>query len=366
MTTAPPHDWRILNGTWGTDADLVTSVTGAIASYADGGGGTVTVTAAGHSCLAGMYVRITGSTNYNGQYVVFSVVDGNNFKITTAWIGAGAAGGTWQTGFSGKSFILFENTTPAADPYLMLTAAKFVEVEEGYPIQMEAVVQADSIAATHTCTASIAFYLADKSYLSEVVIRSAAVLSVAGEWITISGVANTPVGARYASPYVLKNNTAFHLALDTMGIRRMPVAAFAYGGSTTIPDSSTTQIEFDTEDYDYGDIYDNTTDYEVTIPVDGLYDFTASVRVTHAIDTFNSGDDLLLYLYKNNAYYMTLGDRTTDSSDATVTLHGTTGPLYATRGSVFDVRVGYVPISGTDDCSTSGDRNTRLVVAKVE
>lgn len=77
----------------GTNARLVYKggKTGAITAFADGGGGTVTVTSNSHTLINGDYVTITGTTHYNGSFVVSSVA-ANSFKITTTWTSNDATG----------------------------------------------------------------------------------------------------------------------------------------------------------------------------------------------------------------------------------------------------------------------------------
>ena len=72
--------------------------TAAITAYADGGGGLVTVTSAGHGMSAGNMISITGSTNYNALEEVVGVHT-DTFTVTAAWAGDDAAG-TWIKGDS--------------------------------------------------------------------------------------------------------------------------------------------------------------------------------------------------------------------------------------------------------------------------
>lgn len=72
--------------------------TAAITAYADGGGGLVTVTSAGHGMSAGNMISITGSTNYNALEEVVGVHT-DTFTVTAAWAGDDGAG-TWIKGDS--------------------------------------------------------------------------------------------------------------------------------------------------------------------------------------------------------------------------------------------------------------------------
>jgi hypothetical protein len=72
--------------------------TGSITAFTDAGGGQVTVTSALHRLSNGETVVITGTTNYNGTFVVANV-DTNTYEITDTWV-ADDATGTWtKNGF---------------------------------------------------------------------------------------------------------------------------------------------------------------------------------------------------------------------------------------------------------------------------
>ena len=67
----------------------------AIQAFSDGGGGTVTVVASGHTLQNGEIITISGTTNYNGVFIV-SNVSGTTFKITDTWVADDAAGVLYQ------------------------------------------------------------------------------------------------------------------------------------------------------------------------------------------------------------------------------------------------------------------------------
>jgi surface protein len=67
---------------------------GSITAFADAGGGQVTVTTAtAHGYANGHVMRITGTTNYNGSYVI-SDVAATSFRITAAFVATET--GTWN------------------------------------------------------------------------------------------------------------------------------------------------------------------------------------------------------------------------------------------------------------------------------
>lgn len=67
---------------------------GSITAFTDYSGtvaGTVKVTSATHGMITGNTVIITGTTNYNGTFVI-TVIDASNFYITAAWVSDDATG----------------------------------------------------------------------------------------------------------------------------------------------------------------------------------------------------------------------------------------------------------------------------------
>jgi hypothetical protein len=84
-------------------AVVLDKITGSITAFADAGGGEVTVTSTNHGRLAGQTVIISGTTSYNGTFVI-NTVDTNDtnasgeflsFTITATWV-ADDATGTWE------------------------------------------------------------------------------------------------------------------------------------------------------------------------------------------------------------------------------------------------------------------------------
>lgn len=68
-----------------SDMTFNSGSTGVTSVFADGTGGTVLVTSAGHGLSNGAIITIMGSTSYNGVFEVSSVTT-DTFKITDTWV----------------------------------------------------------------------------------------------------------------------------------------------------------------------------------------------------------------------------------------------------------------------------------------
>lgn len=68
-----------------SDMTFNSGSTGVTSVFADGTGGTILVTSAGHGLLNGAIITIMGSTSYNGVFEVSSVTT-DTFKITDTWV----------------------------------------------------------------------------------------------------------------------------------------------------------------------------------------------------------------------------------------------------------------------------------------
>jgi hypothetical protein len=103
-------------------------------------------------------------------------------------------------------------------------------------------------------------------------------LTAANTWELHGGIATAPASTAYFTIAVLKHNAAFNAWCDSMFAERFPVCFLAYRGSAqTISSGAYATIEFDSEAYDHGSIYDNASNYRFTVPTTGIYSMTASV-----------------------------------------------------------------------------------------
>ena len=101
--------WVVLEGEWydksgvvisansgidiyGTDmAFTISSAVGAITAFGTNGADQVTATVASHGLLTGDRVNISGTTNYNGNYIIYKI-DANTFWFSHTWLGDDATG----------------------------------------------------------------------------------------------------------------------------------------------------------------------------------------------------------------------------------------------------------------------------------
>jgi hypothetical protein len=81
---------------------------GSITAFADGGGGTVTVTSHAHGMSNGTKVWITGTTSYNGGFIISSVAT-NTFKVTATWV-ANDATGSWTTAAFNRTLTMISSS----------------------------------------------------------------------------------------------------------------------------------------------------------------------------------------------------------------------------------------------------------------
>ena len=105
---------------------------GAITEFADMGGGQVRVTSAGHDLTNGDYVEITGTTNYDGVYLIANVLV-NSFRITHTYDGDDATG-TWYR--NGTVQAALRITTDAASGALQDTDTVDYEFEAVTPTEI--------------------------------------------------------------------------------------------------------------------------------------------------------------------------------------------------------------------------------------
>ena len=97
-TTGTPIALRQISEGLNNNFTFHAGSTGAITAYADGTGGTVLVSSAGHGLSNGDIITIRGTTNYNGVFEV-SAATTDTFKITDTWVDDNGAS-DWDQGAS--------------------------------------------------------------------------------------------------------------------------------------------------------------------------------------------------------------------------------------------------------------------------
>ena len=114
------NNWvcTIISGTGQENYAIISdyeSRNGIITAFADGGGGTVTVTSASHGLANGDAVTISGTTNYNGTFAVSSVAD-DTFKITDTWVADDATGSWVQRQIEVAEWLAVDGATTGVTP----------------------------------------------------------------------------------------------------------------------------------------------------------------------------------------------------------------------------------------------------------
>lgn len=99
--------------------------------------------------------------------------------------------------------------------------------------------------------------------------------------------------------------TELNTCLTTVDTRCAKVACSAYMGSTqSIPDTTPTKVQYNTEEYDVGSIYDNATNYRLQPTVAGYYLIIARLQMSSL--SFSAAQ-VVLDVYKNGSSHKRLG-----------------------------------------------------------
>jgi len=326
----PPNGYEV-TGTdvvWADDFSITEGI-GTISSVADAGGGDIRAqTGAAHGLVVGQYVRFQGFTNYDGEYAITAVSDTTHFDVTATYVATDT--GTFYTNWCGADSVRFEDTQPTEDPTYKYDS--LIEIEEGQPYRMTALVQVSSIASANGLMAvGVHWYDADDSFMSTTNVLSGK-LDASGQWQRVTGIITAPIGAHFAVPYVLKYSQfgTYYAWLDDIAIEHMPIAFSAYRDSTSqnIPDSMETRVQFDAEGYDYGSAYDDASTFRFTAPIPGAYLFTTRVQIFPSGGTFNGSSTAALFLSVNGTTYTMLDHQRIPAGEAYLMLQGTeTVPL---------------------------------------
>jgi hypothetical protein len=249
------------------------------------------------------------------------------------------SGGTWSTDIDestavgnriGGKVIHFKNTTPASNPDL---TSDYIPIEGSAPYSIMTLVQADSIAAGNKVSLQVRWYDQTKSFVSTDTIFND-ILPATGTWYELKSILVAPATSRFARVRITKINTAFNAYFDYAAIVRHP-RCFHVTRSTnqTSFGPSNDLIEFDSETYDYGNMYDNATNYDFEAPSDGLYSFVAGAQ----LGSIDDGEGFAIKFYKNGSLWVP-GVVCYASADTSIGYSSvTSGPLLLSRGDLITV-----------------------------
>jgi len=273
----PPDGYEVTGTgvTWADDFSITDGVF-TISSVADAGGGDIRVqTGAAHGLVVGQYVRLQGTTSYDGEYVITAVSDTTHFDVTATYVATDT--GTIYTNLCGPDSVRFEPSTEQPE-YVYDTS---IGINENQPLRMSALVQVSSVSGTAGWfSVRVKWYDADDNYMSATNVWSGQV-SASGEWLRLSGIVTVPVGARGARPSIVRLyvGTTNYAWLDDIALEEMPIGFLAYRSSNQTGMAAVgAYIEFNAEDYDYGNIFDVGT-YSFVAPASGIYTFNAQAEL---------------------------------------------------------------------------------------
>lgn len=335
MSDYPPDGYDVTGSgvTWAGDFTLIPGI-GQITAVTNPGGGDIRIIAsAAIDLVVGQYVRIEGTTNYDGEYAITATTSAS-FDVTATYVSTDT--GTFYTNVCGEDSIRFEDNTPAGDPTYIYDTS--IAIEIGKPLRMSALVQASSVAAGNTVLVGVRWYDADDGYLETSTVHNA-VLPATGGWYRLAGIVDPPVGAVGARPIVQKANNAFYIWQDDIALEELDVSFSAYRNSTaqTLLNNTVMKVEFDGEAYDYGSVYDSSSSYQFTAPQGGTYLFVTRVQIFPAGGTFNGGGSTAaLYFTVNGSIYTMIDHQPIPSGGSYLMLQGTE-PIPLSLGDTVEV-----------------------------
>ncbi len=155
-------------------------------------------------------------------------------------------------------------------------------VEVGAPYKFTARVRASLIGANDTVEVTARWYNSAKTFLSAQNVFVSAPLPTVNTWFELAKVFNAPASAAFATIRVEKDDTttAYIVYCDFASVRFYPVASSAFlSGTHSIASGSFTTVQFDSEKFDYGSVF-NTGTFLFTAPADGVYTANALLPVS--------------------------------------------------------------------------------------
>jgi hypothetical protein len=190
---------------------------------------------------------------------------------------------------------------------------------------------ADSITAGNYLFIGISWYNAAGGVISTSYPFATQLGAATSTFERIVGTATAPALAVSWELLYGKAGTNFTGWWDSVEVYQA-VVAFSARLSSTTGYSSADTIVFNSEEYDHGGWYDNTTGI-ATIPADGLYDFKAQSIVSGNV---TAGDNAYLFIFDSSGSsqilaYTRLENQTANTLTAP-SLSASTGPIWLTRG----------------------------------
>lgn len=191
-----------------------------------------------------------------------------------AW-GTDADRNTALANLIGDSCVELKNTTVGTS----IQHDHYIPLEGGAVYAVRWLVQADSIAGGNTVRLRTVEYTDAKAQVTAWDTHFA-VLPAANAWYDMRSTFTAAGTTRYVRQWAIKAATAFTVYVDYMGPSRVPLGFSAFDGAgTALGAAAWTQIDLDTETYDYGIDFDHAAGYDFVAPHTGRYHFDGCVTI---------------------------------------------------------------------------------------
>jgi len=165
-----------------------------------------------------------------------------------------------------------------------------------------------------------------------------------GAWVNISGVASPPSDAALATVRIRRDASPGNVGyFDDVSLTEEPVSFMAYGASVpALVKDTLSLVKAGNESHDYGGHYDETN-YEFTAPEDGIYEFSASIKINV---TTGPASGCILTLKKDTSVFKEAHggvDSLNDTAGGTIY----TGPVELEEGDEISFYVTLINKAGT-------------------
>lgn len=215
-----------------------------------------------------------------------------------------AGGAVWGTDVDQNTAVLkvgtysleFKNTVPASNPYLYYD---YMPCEPNRVYRITAWARQDDITAGNNVKVYLRLYTSAKAFIAKQTVHNTTLAAV-DTWYRISGVVTAGSStAALMRIEIGKDNTAapnnYTVYFAGIQIEEYPASFRAQlSGNQSINDTTATVVQFATQDFDHGSVYD-PANYCFEAAEDGLYSFSSGVIYSSAGD----GDLLTLYFERD-------------------------------------------------------------------